>query len=134
MKHVSAYTDITAPRWGKEEKEYTLVKKHPPFVYGTSRNACLIHKIREVRLRWWTTSSDGHHLVRLQTPRMTAETNCSMWFQLNSGNGATCAMPNPDAVLCAKCHGLGVNFPKGRQHLVSRAIAKINKSCIGSEA
>lgn len=130
MRHIATYPEITAPRWGKEESEYTFAKNHPKYVYGTSKNACLIHNIKHVKLRWWTYGAGGRCLVRLQTPSMLAETFCSMCFFLNSTKAKTCSMPDPNAVLCNQCHGFGRNFPKGKQHAISKQLASIRKGCM----
>lgn len=132
MAHRTAYTEITAPRWGKEEREYTIVKSHIPYVYATSRNACLIHKIDHVRLQWWACGPRGAYLVRLQSPRMIAVTNCQQWMSLDGTKAKACALPRPDAVLCKRCHGEGTNFPHGRSHEVPKALAKIKLGCIAS--
>ncbi len=120
---------MRAPRWGREERDVTLAKKHPPYIYGTSHNACLIHKINHVRLRWGY-GSNGEYLIRLASPMMIAVTNCHMWWSLDSARAKTCSIPRPDAVLCAACHGLGRNFPKNREHAVKRETAKILKGCV----
>jgi len=130
MRHVAAYTEITAPRWGKEEREYKVVKSRVPYIYGTGRNNCLIHKINYVRLKWWEVGPRGEYLVRLQSPRMTAITNCGQWMYMNGTESKVCAMPKPDAVLCARCHGEGTNFPQGRPHKVSKQLAKVRLGCI----
>jgi len=124
------YPEIRAERWGKEEREFTLVKKHPKYIFSSSRNAALIHRIREVRLRWWTYGPGGHYLLRLQTPRMFAECYCGMSFRLHDTSAQVCEIPAPDAVLCAMCHGQGRNFPRGRKHEVSMSLAKIRKGCL----
>lgn len=131
---VAVFPEVRAPRWGKEESEYTRAKKHPPYVYGTSGNACLIHKVNYVRLRWWTYGGGGSYLIRLSTPRMIAVTNCQRWYSLDSTRAKTCATPRSDAVLCAACHGTGRNFPHGREHAVSKEMAKIRKGCITEAA
>lgn len=130
MRQVAAYTEITAPRWGKEEREYQIVKSRVPYIYGTSRNACLIHKINYVRLQWWKCGPRGDYLVRLQSPRMIAITNCQQWISMDGTKAKTCALPRPDAVLCARCHGEGTNFPHGRPHKVSKQLAKVRLGCI----
>lgn len=130
MKHTAAYTEIHAPRWGKEEREYAIAKSHPPYVYSTGGNSCLIHKINHVRLRWWECGPRGEYLVRLQSPRMIAVTNCQRWISINGTQAKVCSMPRPDAVLCARCHGEGTNFPHGRPHKVPMSLAKIRLGCI----
>ena len=130
MRAIAVFPEVRAPRWGKEESEYTLAKKHVPYVFSTSTGAALIHKINYVRLRWWTCGPGGKYLVRLATPRMGAVANCGAFFFLNSARAKMCITPRPDAVLCAMCHGKGRNFPRGGQHEVPRELAKIRKGCI----
>jgi hypothetical protein len=130
MRQVAAYTEIRAPRWGKEEHEYVMAKSRVPYAYSTGRNASLIHKISYLRLRWWTCGPGGEYLVRLQSPTIFAVTNCQQWLSLNGTKARSCAMPRPDAVMCARCHGEGVNFPRGREHKIPRNIAKVKLGCI----
>lgn len=131
---VAVFPEVRAPRWGAEEREFTLAKKHAPYVFSTSRGAALIHKVNRVELRWWDTGGGGEYLVRLAAPRITAIANCGVWFHLNSTRAKVCTVPAPDAVLCAMCHGEGRNFPRGREHKVSRELARIRKSCIAVAA
>jgi len=122
------YQGVTAPRWGKEEREWIDAKSHPPYVYSTSRNACLVHKIVRVKLRWWKCTWDC--MVRLQHPRMIAESACGMNFFIDSTKAKTCAVPRPDAVLCGRCHGEGPSFPKWRKPKISRDLAKVRLGCV----
>lgn len=69
-------------------------------------------------------------MVRLQSPRMLAITNCQQWVSIDGTKGKTCALPRPDAVLCARCHGEGTNFPHGRTHKVPMSLAKIRLGCV----
>lgn len=130
MKHVAAYMEITAPRWGKEEREYQTVPARKPYVYGTGHNNAVMHKIRNLRLRWWTCGPRGEYLVRLQSPHILAVTNCGQWISIGGTKGKTCAMPKPDAVLCAACHGKGRNFPRGHKHDVRLKLAKVRLGCV----
>lgn len=126
----SAYEKITAPRWGKEEREYSIAKKHPKYVFSSGKNASLIHKVREVKLRWWACGGRGEYLMRLQTPRMFAISMCGASFRLSDTSSSTCAIPAPEAVLCAMCHGEGRNFPRGKEHKVPMTLAKVRLGCI----
>ena len=125
-----AYPKITAPRWGPEEREYQTVAPKKPYVHGTGKNNALIHTIRCVRLRWWACGPAGRYLVRLNTPRMTAVTNCGAWISIDSAEGKMCALPKPDAVLCAACNGRGRNFPRHEKHEVPLALAKVRLGCV----
>ena len=126
---ISAYTEIRAPRWGKEEKEYQIAKKHPKYVFGVGGNNALVHKIRCVRLRWWTVGPSGHYLVRLQSPRMFAECICGATKFIDSPRAKVCEMPAPDAVLCGRCMGTGTNFPRGREHDIPIREARVRLWC-----
>jgi hypothetical protein len=130
MRHVAAYTEIRAPRWGKEEREYVIAKSRHAYAYSTGANSCLVHKISYLRLRWWTCGPGGEYLVRLQSPVIFAVTNCQHWLSVGGTKAKICAIPNPDAVLCARCHGEGVNFPRDREHKVSKRIAKVKLGCV----
>jgi hypothetical protein len=130
MTQNACYDGVTAPRWGKEEREYQIVRPKKAYVYGTGGGNCLVHRINYVKLCWWTTSPTGAHLVRLENPRMIAECFCGRTLFLDSTKAKMCEIPKPDAVLCAACHGEGRNFPKGKPHKVSRELAKIRIGCI----
>ena len=130
MRHTAAYLDIKAPRWGPEERAYQTVAPRKPYVYGTARNNALIHVIRCVRLRWWDTGPRGAYLVRLQSPRMMAITNCGQWISIDSAKGKMCELPKPDAVVCKSCLGKGRNFPRGEKHEVPLALAKVKLGCV----
>lgn len=130
MSQTAAYLDIMAPRWGKEESDVQIVPSRKPYVYGTNRNNALIHVVRHLRLRWWTYGADGHCLVRLQSPRMTAVTRCGRYISLNGVRGKTCALPRPDAVLCKACLGKGRNFPRGETHEVPVELARVRLGCV----
>ncbi len=130
MPVTAIYPEVTAPRWGREESEYQIAKRSPRYVYGTGRNSCLVHKVLHVKLRWWVCGPGGHYLVRLQTPRMFAETCCGMSFFMEAGKSAVCELPRPDAVPCAMCHGEGRNFPRNKPHKVPKELAKVRLGCI----
>jgi hypothetical protein len=127
---VATYTEIRAPRWGKEEREYVIAKSSRPYAYSTGANSCLVHKVLHLRLRWWTAGPRGEYLVRLQSPTIFAVTNCGQSLSLNNASARSCALPKSDAVRCARCHGEGVNFPRGMEHKVSKRIAKVKLGCI----
>lgn len=129
----SFYPEITAPRWGPEELEYHDVLPKKPWVYGTGKQNALIHRIRVVRLRWWTWEPDGQQLTRLQSPRMMAMTYCSRYIPIDSTKGKTCSMPKPDAVVCAACLGKGRNFPRSKnawQPEVPLKLAQVRLGCV----
>jgi hypothetical protein len=122
------YTGVTVPRGSKEEGEWMPAKRFQKYVYSTSKNGCLIHKVNSVRLRWW--DYNFHCLMRRQSPHVLATTTCGINFFIDGTKAKTCEIPNPDAVLCASCHGEGRNFPRGKEHKISKELAKIRKGCI----
>jgi hypothetical protein len=131
---LAAYTEIRAPRWGKEEREYQIVVPKKAYVYGTGRNNCLIHRISHIKLRWWTPGPEGGYLVRLQSPIMAAVCICGRYIRLSDASGKMCELPKPDAVLCGMCHGKGRNFPHNQKHEVPASLAKIRIGCIEIDA
>ena len=85
--------------WQGAVDKYGYGKKKVKYAEHTGWESDKIHRwvlnqIREVRLRWWTCADDGHHLVRLQSPRVLAITNCSQWISIDNSGGATCEIPN----------------------------------------
>lgn len=113
----------------------TLAKKHPPYVFGLRGASCLVHKVRRVELGWWRVSRDGHKLVKLKRPVMTAYTHCGYYFRLDSDVARTCHMPNPNALPCGRCLGEGAVFPKrangrSKHSGLTRAEAHVKLGCI----
>lgn len=131
----AVFPEVRAPRWGAEESEYTLAKKHPAYVFSTSNSACLIHKVSYVKLRWWALGPRGEYLVRLASPDLVAVANCGAFFFLSEAARAkTCVAPSADAVLCGMCCGVGRNFPRDKKHEISRELARVRKSCVAEAA
>jgi len=126
----AAYSAITAPRWGAEENDVQIVPARMPYVYGTGGNSALMHKVIYLRLRWWDCGPRGAYLIRLQSPRMLAVTACSQMIRIDGTRGKCCALPRPNAVLCAACHGQGRNFPRGREHAVPIQLARVRLGCV----
>lgn len=124
----AVYTGVTVPRGSKEEGEWVPTRRFKKYVYSTSSNGCLIHRVREVKLRWWDYSY--HYLMRRRSPVICATTNCGINYFISGTKAKFCDIPAPDAVLCAMCHGEGRNFPRGRDHKVSKELAKIRKGCM----
>lgn len=131
-ENVAAYTEIRAPRWGKEESERTLAKRIPSYIHGTSRNCSLLHKVIRVEMRWWECGPGGEYLVRLQSPRLFAHCACGMYFRMDNTSSKVCESPKPDAVLCGMCHGQGRNFPHGKEHKIPQRLAKVRLGCVAS--
>lgn len=130
MRHTAVYPEITAPRWGKEEREVQIVPARKPYVYGTNSNNALMHRVKHLRLRWWTYGPHGDYLIRLQSPRVTAVTLCGRYIPIDGTRGKTCELPRADAVLCGMCTGKGTNFPRGKKHAVPMQEAKVKLGCV----
>lgn len=126
----ACYTEIRAPRWGREEREVQIVKPKMDWVFGTNKSNALIHRVHHVRLRWWTYGPGGAYLVRLQSPRMMAVCNCGQYFPLDRERGKMCALPKPEAVICKACVGAGRNFPRGQKHEIPLGEAKVRLGCV----
>jgi hypothetical protein len=62
--------------------------------------------------------------------RSTPSTGNSKYIRLSDTSGRTCAIPKPDAVLCAACQGKGRNFPRGKEHDVPMNLAKLRLGCV----
>lgn len=90
----------------------TEAKKFPPYVYSTDGTGCLVHKIARVELYWYRVGGVGDYLVRLNEPRMTAYTVCGAMRYLTPRASRTCVVPDPDAILCGRCHGDVATFGK----------------------
>jgi hypothetical protein len=124
----AVYAEVTAPRGGKEEHEWVPVKRFRKYVFSTSKNGCLIHRVMDAKLRWWDHT--WHYMLRRQHPYIIAHSYCGLSFRIDSTKAKTCDIPAPDAVLCAACHGEGRNFPRGKEHKISKELAKIHKGCM----
>ena len=104
-------------------------KKFPAYAYGKIGSSSLIHKVSRVKLRWYELNS-ATTMQRRINPEMLAETVCGRHIFLDPAHGRMCEIPKPDAVLCGRCHGQGVNFPRGKEHAVPMKLAKIRLGCI----
>jgi hypothetical protein len=111
----------------------TLAKTFPPYVYGIRGVSCVVHKILRVELHWWRVSDSGCRLVRMKRPVMIAITPCAQSFWLRVEVCRTCRVPNPDALLCGRCHGEISTFPKrgpARKTGETRQEAHIKLGCV----
>jgi hypothetical protein len=88
----------------------TRAKKHPAYVFSTTVNSSLIHKIAHVDLHWYEVVHNGHALARRKEPFMIAHTVCGQTKFLNRQRSKTCEIPAPDAILCGRCHGEPATF------------------------
>jgi hypothetical protein len=115
-----------------DKPSFTLIaKKHMPYAHSTSRNACLIHKVAVVRIHWYS----GHYsyMRRLESPSVYAETVCGQTVFINNGkkSGKMCEIPDPNAVLCGRCHGELPTFSRRRIVRIKKQWAKDHLGCKG---
>jgi hypothetical protein len=111
----------------------TTARRHPAYVYSINRNACLMHKVRDVELQWYALlGSSGSKMGRLKQPAMIAHTVCGMSKALVPEKTRTCAVPQPDSILCGRCHGEPATFGKhgaGTKAGLTRAKAYVTLGC-----
>lgn len=91
----SIYTGVKIPRsflGSREEGAVAdqIVTSKMKYVYSNTRNACLVHKIQEVRLRWW--DFDYHYWLRLQHPVVLVTSTCGRFFRLEGQGAKMCAI------------------------------------------
>jgi len=112
--------------WGK-----TRAKKHPPYVFSVVSSAALVHKIAWIDLWWWELIDGGNRMARVNKPKATAHSVCGYTFFLEAAKTRTCIVPNPDALMCGRCHGelppLGRN---GHARHIPRAELHVKLGCV----
>lgn len=112
----------------------TEAKKYPPFVFSVRGGSCLVHKVARVEMHWWRVGGNrGDCLVKMKRPVMFAQTSCSMSFRLEGSRSRTCWIPNPDALLCGRCHGDVATFGKhgvGTKAGIKRQEAHVKLGCV----
>ena len=107
--------------------------RFPPYVFATSKNAALVHKVAGVKFRHWVLDHGGHNLLYTAKPPAIAETVCNCSFFLEAKRTRTCVVPKPDAILCGACHGDVRPFGKhgwARAVGLTRAEANVKLGCI----
>lgn len=110
----------------------TTSHRHPAYVYSIGGNACLMHKVREVTIQWYAIVN-MNRLGRLKQPAMMAQTVCGMSKTLRAERTRTCHIPEPDALLCGRCHGEPATFGKhgsATKAGTKRAEAHVKLGCI----
>lgn len=117
------------PDFGDSKFGHTRAKKVPKYAYSP-RRGCLVHKVLRIEMRWWDVGGDGEYLIRRDSPRMTIFTSCGQMMFLSKGRSTTCAIPEPNAVLCGRCHGEGPIFGKNSKHKVTKREASARLGCI----
>ena len=114
----------------------TEAKKYPPFVFSVRGASCLVHKVVSVEMHWYrvgTINHGGDCLVKMKRPVMFAQTACSVSFRLEGSRTRTCHIPNPDALLCGRCHGDVATFGKngaGTKAGIKRQEAHVKLGCV----
>jgi hypothetical protein len=90
----------------------TYATRFPPYVFSTSGNGKLVHRVARLQLRWywWVYEEGKTRLARQQRPHAIAECACGQVFHLGERHGTPtrvqlCAQPNPGAQLCGRCQG-----------------------------
>lgn len=110
----------------------TTAKRHPAYVYSISKNASLMHKVRDVEIQHYATVS-MNTLGRLKVPAMIAHTVCGMSKALTPDRSRTCTVPEPGSILCGRCHGEPATFGKhgaGTKARLRRAVAHVALGCV----
>ncbi len=142
MRMPDVYADVSRPEnvihgrpdFGNHGFGVTLAKTFPPYVFSVGANAGLVHKIVRVEIRWWVPG--GHHgecLVKLQRPRMIAQLACGDFRFLQGSRSRTCLLPDPEALLCGRCHGEPATFGKHGEAIkkgISRQQANVKLGCV----
>ena len=111
----------------------SATKRHPAYVYSINKNACLMHKVRDVEIQWYALIDDGSLMGRLKQPAMIAHTVCGMSKALLPERTRTCAIPEPDALLCGRCHGEPATFGrhgKATKAGIKRSDANVKLGCV----
>ena len=97
----------------RPEKGVTYATRFPSYVFSTSGNGKLVHRVARLMLRWyWFVYDEGaiSGIARQQRPHVIAECACGQAFHLGDRHGTPtrvqlCAQPNPGARLCGRCQG-----------------------------
>ena len=109
----------------------TTTRRHPAYVYSVNKNACLMHKVRDVEIQWYALLGRGDKMGRLKQPAMIAHTVCGVSRALTPERSRTCHVPLPGATLCGRCHGEPPTF--GRQSGKTKADkvkARVELGCV----
>lgn len=117
--------DFSDPTWGK-----TRSRKHPPYVFSIRGASALVHKIAYVEMHWWKIANHRDGVIRVRRPLMYAQTMCGMGFRLAGKASRTCYVPNPEALLCGRCHGQLPTLSKRSGIKVNRKEAHVKLGCV----
>jgi hypothetical protein len=109
----------------------STTRRHPAYVYAINKNAHLMHRIAGVTIHWYAIVT-MNKLGRLKQPAMIAKTMCGYHFPLTADRTRTCTVPEPDAVLCGRCHGEPATFGKhgrGTKEGWDKRAARVKLGC-----
>ncbi len=112
-----------------------LAKKFLPYVHSVGPNALLIHKVASVRIFW----DERNGKVNQGKPAVIAKTICgvsrivSHYYGKGKIRAKMCEIPDPNAVLCGRCHGDIATFSKQRTAKVTKRWAHDHLGCKGSD-
>lgn len=128
MKHPVASSYPSIPRDDRLLSDVQIAKKFPPYVYSTM--GALIHRVEGVTMRWYELISMDR-MVRLDRPLLYYRCFCGM--NVYGWRAGVCMIPDPNAVLCGRCHGRGATI-KGRWKggSVTFREAKLRRGCIAT--
>jgi hypothetical protein len=83
----------------------TYASRFPPYVFSTSGNGLLVHRVEHLQLQWYAWSEELG-LTWQTLPAAIAKCICGQTFLVSSGGRARfCQQPHPEAVLCGRCQG-----------------------------
>lgn len=133
-----SYNDSTEviegrPDFGDRAFGKSEAKDFPPYIFSVRGGSALVHRVSNVQLHWYRVSGRGERLVRVNRPLMIAHTVCSMSFRVQGSNSRMCMIPNPEALLCGRCHGEPATFGKhgkGTRQKIRRAVAHVKLGCV----
>jgi hypothetical protein len=81
----------------------TEAKRHPAYVYGTSKGACLVHRVTGLHLHWVLDRKGmrkfSHHSI-----------SCACGQTFLQRRSQMCEIPNIDAIDCGRCWKNGPVF------------------------
>ncbi len=121
------------PDFGHPDFGTTKVVRFAPYVHSRIGQGYLIHKTAQVEIKWYS----GHYdwMQRLEKPNVIARTVCGQSVFLNNGkkSGQVCEIPDPNAVLCGRCHGELPTFSKARKERIAKRWAKDHLGCTGQD-
>lgn len=131
--YVMGRPDFRNHSFGKTE-----IEKHPKYIYSSSMNGMLIHKVSYVEAHWYEVADGGEKLLRLESPKLIGVSVCGQHFFIHlprakrnqKFRAAMCEIPKPDAVMCGRCHGEVATFGKRGNPPCSKEMARIRKGCL----